>query len=164
MTNFIDLEVRKSLDNYLLTIGEAAPDDINKKLDLIKFETEFAYAEIYLSVGEMSDVSSMPKDKDWIEYFLVKSPRSFMNESIEKKHYQYGVWIKTKPENGLGYNEMVSSLIEEHFSLNTIFNLKNNNTLNISRVHQNASISVDKRTGRVFNRVFVDCTATINHP
>lgn len=160
MTMSVDLEVRKVLEEHILKIGEIESDGGGKILDLEKFESEFDFAPIYLSGGENNIISKMPKDKTWIEYFLVKSP-SFIIKGLETKLYQYGVWIKTIPENGIIFNEMISSLIEEHFPRNIKFKLKGNSTLVIIKSYQQPTIFLDKKNNRLFNRVFIDCEVFI---
>lgn len=157
MAMSIDLEVRKVLDDHLLKIGEIESDGLNKSLDLIRFDSEFDCAPIYLSAGETSIISKMPKDKTWIEYFLVKSPGSLITAGLEVKLYQYGAWIKTVPENGIVFNEMISTLIEDHFPKNMKFKLKDNSTLTILKSYQKPTIFLDKRNNRLFNSVFFDC-------
>lgn len=163
MTYSLDLEVRKSLDNHLLKIGEANPDSINKKLDISDLDSNCPHAEIYLSVGETGCINSYPKDRTWVEYFLVKSPKIYLTGTIETKHYQYGLWIKTELDKGLDHNEIISALIEEHFSKNKVLHLKEDRVLAINKVYQNATIILDRKTNRLFNRVFVDCTVSIDN-
>ncbi|MCK7632251.1 hypothetical protein MZ018_09360 [Shewanella sp. JNE10-2] len=153
----IDFEVRRVLDNHILKIGEVESDELNKNLNLMGFNSEFDCAPIYLSAGETGAISKMPKDKAWVEYFLVKSPGTFITAGLELKLYQYVAWIKTVPENGIIFNEMISTLIEEHFPKNMKFKLKDNSTLTILKSYQQPTIFLDKRSNRLFNRVFIDC-------
>lgn len=159
MSVFIDRSVRKALTDHLLTIGTEAGFTEERVLDLSVFgDPAYTEADILFSEGE--DAGELPQDRDWLEYFLVKSPQRIFTPSgcgISRKAFQFVIWVKTQRWKDTHYNEMVAGLIEDHFNNNQHFTLDNGDILTVLKTYQQASIVKDSASGRLFNRVFVDC-------
>lgn len=163
MKYLVDLEVRKALDNHLLKLGRDESDIFNRVLDLSAFNIEPSNAHIYLTAGETGSMSNYPKDKTWLEYFLVKSPSRFITGTVEERVYQYCIWVKTDHNNGLSYNEVISSLLEDHFTnIRNPLHKDDKISLTVTRVYQNATILLDRKTDRFFNRVIMDCEVYVD--
>lgn len=159
MSVFVDLDIRDKLINHLYTIGSQDGNVKNRSVDLSKFGYSFTTAPTYITEGE-SPSSKLPDNKEWIEHFLVKSPQIIYTQGdcgISSKDYIFTIWVKTRRERGTFYNEMVSGLIEEHFPNNMHIPLKNGDTLTVVKSYQQSSIIQDSKSGRLFNRVFVEC-------
>lgn len=160
MSVFVDLDIRLKLNTHLYTLGtEIGDNGKSRQLDLSVYNfPAFTTADVFISEGERAE--SMPQDRSWIEHFLVKSPQRIYTPAgcgISRKAYQYGIWVKTPLEYGPAYNEMVAGLIEEHFPNNMHIPLDNGDTLTVLKTYQQATVVTDSDSGRMFNRVFIDC-------
>lgn len=157
MSVFNDIQIRSVLNSKLLSIGTGTG---NKRTLDLSFAgiTGISSAEIQIVSGEYT---TEPKDqkKVWIEPFTVKSPQIMYTptvDGISKKKLQYTIWVKTLPEDGLFYNEVVSGAIEQHFKDNEHLPTSNGDMLTILKSYQQPTITVDSTSGRLFNRVFID--------
>lgn len=159
MSVFVDLEIRDKLINHLYGLGTEDTDVKNRSMDLGVFGYGFTSAPVYITEGEKSS-DTLPDGKEWVEYFLVKSPQIIYTQGdcgVSSKDYVFTIWVKTRREQGTFYNEMISGLIEEHFPNNMHIPLDNGDTLTVVKTYQQASIIQDSKSGRLFNRVFVEC-------
>lgn len=159
MSIFVDLEIRNKLISHLYSLGTDDPDVKNRSLDLSAFGYGFTTAPLYMNEGEKTS-DSLPEDREWIEHFLVKSPQIIYTQGdcgISSKDFVFTIWVKTDRNKGTFYNEMISGLIEEHFPNNMHIPLDNGDTLTVVKSYQQASIIQDSKSGRLFNRVFVEC-------
>lgn len=160
MSVFVDLDIRLKLNTHLNTLGtEVVGSPKSRQLDLSIYNfPAFTTADVYISEGERAEI--MPQGQSWIEHFLVKSPQRIYTPAgcgISRKAYQYGIWVKTPLKYGPTYNEMVAGLIEEHFPNNMHIPLDNGDTLTVLKTYQQATVVTDSDSGRMFNRVFIDC-------
>jgi len=166
MSVFVDLDIRLKLNTHLYTLGtETGDNGKSRQLDTSVYGfPAFPTADIFVAEGERAE--NKPQDKSWVEHFLVKSPQTIYTPAgcgISRKAYQYGIWVKTPLEYGSVYNEMIAGLIEEHFPNNMHISLDNGNTLTILKTYQQATVVTDSDSGRMFNRVFIDCENYFNN-
>lgn len=156
MSVFIDLQVRRALAEHLLEVGTPTAIDNERLIDLTPYGLTGTNT-IQIVAGEIP--TTMSQSLSWAEAFLVKTPqflRTPSNTGLSYKLYQYGLWIKTKKELGLHVNEAVSGAIEEHFPNNKHI-VVGDNVLTILKTYQQSIVAADNETGRLFNRVFIDC-------
>lgn len=159
MSVFVDLEIRDKLIRHLYTIGTQDGGIKNRSVNLSQFNLGFSTAPVYITEGEKA-AESMPDSREWIEHFLVKSPQIIYTQGdcgISSKDYIFTIWIKTRRDQGTYYNEMISGIVEEHFQNNMHIPLDNGDTLTVIKSYQQSSIIQDSKSGRLFNRVFVEC-------
>lgn len=159
MSVFIDLDIRNKLDTHIHTLGTQNGSTLKERtLDLSVYGLGAVSSNIYITSG--GGLDPLPQDRDWLEYFIIKSPQIIVtpaNQGISWKPYQYGIWVKTPKDMGVFYNEMVSGIIEEHFPNNMHIPLDNGDTLTVLKTYQQSAITLDSSSGRLFNRVFIDC-------
>lgn len=156
MSVFIDLQVRKALSEHLLGIGSPTSEDNERVLDLSPYGLSGSHT-IQVVAGEVP--TTMKQSLSWVEAFLVKTPQFLRTPSetgLSYKLYQYGLWVKTKKDLGLFVNEAICGAIEEHFPNNKHI-VVGDNTLTILKTYQQPIVAADNETGRLFNRVFIDC-------
>jgi len=158
MSVFTDLIVRQTLNTHMLAIGAQGDAVGVRDIDLSTLGISgLVTAPIQVVSGEYS---SVPKsvEKDWVEPFLVKSPQTIITPSVRglsRKAYMYTIWVKVDKEKGVYYNEGLSGMIEQHFPNN--LHLENNGILlTVLKTYQQATITIDSNSGRLFNRVFVE--------
>lgn len=158
MSVFVDLPVRSVLNAKLMEIGTGSSN--RKEIDLSPLGvTGLTTANIQIVAGEHTS-EEMNQDLVWVEPFLVKSPQDIYTPSeqgLSKKTYQYTIWVKTPVEEGLSFNEAVSGMVEHHFDNNLHLKLPNDDVVTILKTYQQSVITKDNKSGRLFNRVFVDC-------
>lgn len=160
MSLFVDLQVRQALNNHILTIGGAGTVSNERVVDLslLGMAGVSGIQTLQIAAGEYS-TNVMKQSTNWVETFLIKAPQSIKTPSesgLSYKQYQYGLWIKTDKSNGLFTNEAISGLIELHIPNNLHLPI-GDQTLTILKTYQQAAVVSDNDTGRLFNRVFVDC-------
>lgn len=156
MSVFIDLQVRRALSEHLLSIGTPTSTANERVLDLSPYGLSNSHT-IQIVAGEVP--TTMQQSLSWAEAFLVKTPQFLRTPSetgLSYKLYQYGLWIKTKKDLGLFTNEAICGAIEEHFPNNKHL-VVGDNILTILKTYQQPIVAADNETGRLFNRVFIDC-------
>lgn len=158
MSVFIDLQVRRALAAHLLTIGTASPstEPNERVVDLTLYGVTTA-GNLQIVAGEMP--TDMSQSSSWIEAFLVKTPQFIRTPSgvgLSHKLYQYSIWVKTIKDFGLHINEAICGAIEDHFPNNKHITV-GDNVLTILKTYQQPIVVADNETGRLFNRVFIDC-------
>lgn len=158
MSVFIDLPVRSVLNAKLMEIGTGSS---NKRiLDLSPLGIAgLTTANTQIVAGEHTS-EALDQGLVWVEPFLVKSPQDIYtpsNQGLSRKTYQFTIWVKTPVGLGVFFNEAVSGIIEEHFNNNLHLKLPSNDVVTILKTYQQSVITKDSSTGRLFNRVFVDC-------
>lgn len=159
MSKFIDLRIRQALNAHLLTVGAGDAGSVSRTVDLSPAGVSgLTTASIHIQPGEYSTVTP-PQDRDWVEPFLIKSPQiaySGKANGLQKKTFQYTLWIKTDKSKDLFYAEVLAGMLEEHFPNNQLIKAGDLN-IKVLRTYQQSNIQTDKSSGRLFNRVFIDC-------
>ncbi len=157
MSKFVDLKIRSVMNDRILTLGTGTGN--NRTVDLSTLGIAgLVSADIQILAGEYSSINK-DDERSWVEPFLVKSPQTIYTPSefgVSKKKGQYTIWIKTPLSEGLYFNEALAGMVEEHFENNLHLPLSGGNVITILKTYQQASITVDSGSGRIFNRVFVD--------
>jgi hypothetical protein len=156
MSVFIDLQVRRALAEHLLSIGSSTAVSNERVLDLSPYGLSNSHT-VQIVAGEVP--TTMQQSLSWAEAFLTKTPqflRTSSESGLSYKLYQYVLWIKTKKDLGLFINEALCGAIEEHFPNNKHI-VVGDNILTIIKTHQQPIVSADNETGRLFNRVYIDC-------
>lgn len=168
MSVFKDYQVRQVLNTLLLSMGTPVGDvsDGIRLINLSDLGIPDLTGEYTIQVvgGELPP-NSMQQGMTWVEAFLVKAPQSIKTPSeagLSHKEYQYTLWIKTDKSYGLFINEAISGYIENHFQNNKHLQA-GNDTLTILKSYQQPLVIADNNTGRLFNRVFVDCELYYNN-
>ena len=161
MSVFIDLLVREKLNEHLLSIGNiSASGNINERvLNLSSLGIPSVVGERNIQIVAGETPPPMLQDHSWVEAFMVKAPqfiRTPSEQGISQKLYMYTLWIKTDKELGLFDNEAISGLIEQHFPNNLHLPI-GNDVITILKTYQQPTVIADNETGRLFNRVFIDC-------
>lgn len=157
MSKFTDLINRSAMNDRLISIGTGTGN--RRTIDLspvgIPALTE---ANIQILAGEYC-AEKKEQGLVWVEPFMVKSPQMIFTPSrygLSRKTFQYVIWIKTHLDRGVYFNEAVSGMIEERFANNLHIPLPSGDVITILKTYQQATISVDDVSGRLYNRVFVD--------
>tara|TARA_Y100000310_G_C20671823_1_gene810716 strand:- start:1713 stop:2234 length:522 start_codon:yes stop_codon:yes gene_type:complete len=116
-------------------------------------------AECSIVSGEDSFLSR--KDSQvWLDTFVIKEPSSSITASpqgITRKGVQFVIWVKTDKNYGAYYNEAICNAVEEHFPNNKHLIDSEQNNVTVLNTHQQATIAIDSDTGRLYNRVFINC-------
>lgn len=164
-----DLEVRKALQDKLITLGnQQAGEQYNlREYDLTRY-SGYGFInnnKVQIVQGE-SSTENMLEDYSWIEFFLTKSPQFIITSSekgYSRKSYIFTLWIKTPHIEGVVFNEAMSSLVEEHFENNEHLPLPDGSVVTVLKTYQQATITRDSSSGRYFNRVFIECENYYNN-
>lgn len=153
----MDLRIRSVMNDRMLSLGTGTGN--NRTVDLSTLGiTGLTSADIQILAGEHSSVKK-DDERSWVEPFLVKNPQVIYTPSkfgVSRKKGQYTVWIKTPLSEGLYFNEALAGMVEEHFENNLHLPLSDGDVITILKTYQQATITVDSSSGRLFNRVFVD--------
>ena len=158
MSKFIDLQVRQALNGHLMTAGAGDAGSQLRTIDLSSAGISgLSTAPIQIAPGEYN--TGLSSDRDWVEAFLIKSPQigfSGRADGLQRKQYQYTLWIKTDKAKDLFYPEVLAGMLEEHFPNN--LHIKTGNLIiTVLKTYQQSNIQIDSSAGRLFNRVFIDC-------
>lgn len=167
MSVFIDLKVREKLNEHLLSIGAISltgnSNERTLELATLGIPSVTGDRDIQIVAGETPP--DMQQGLSWVEAFLVKSPQLIRTPSesgISQKLYQYTLWVKTNKDLGLFENEAISGLLENHFPNNLHLPI-GNDVITILKTYQQPIVIADNETGRLFNRVFIDCEVYYNN-
>jgi len=160
MSVFIDSLVRVALDERLLSIGTQFGDNQNERvIDLGAVGIPKVGGTINIQIVGGESPPEMEQEMAWVEAFLLKSPQFIRTPSeagLSLKLYQYVLWVKTDKLRGTLTNEVLSGCLEEHFH-NNLHLPVGNNVLTILKTYQQPVVIADNETGRLFNRVSIDC-------
>ena len=157
MSVFNDLQIRRVLNEKLLSIGTQVNGAVEIDMSPAGL-TGVSTAKLQVLSGEHS---AEPKDQDLtgVESFIVKAPQEMYTPTdcgLSKKKTQYVLWIKTLPEKGVYFNEAVAGMFQIHFGNNQHLLMGDGGVLTILKSYQQATVVGDGKTGRLFNRVFID--------
>lgn len=157
MSLFNDLQIRSVLNSKLLELGTGTGN--KRTVDLAPSGiTGLSSADIQILAGEYSTEKKDNK-RSWVEPFIVKSPQNIYTPSpcgLSHKKTQLVIWVKTLLKDGLFFNEALAGMIQEHFNNNLHLPLPNGDVLTVLKSYQQATIVVDDKSGRFYNRVFVE--------
>lgn len=160
MSVFIDTSVRLALKERIYSLGTQLGGNENERVvDLGTLGLPNISGEINIQIVGGESPPEMNQNMAWVEAFLLKTPQFIRTPSksgLSHKLYQYVLWVKTDKLLGTITNEVLSGYIEQHFQ-NNLHLPVGNNVLTILKTYQQPTVTVDNETGRVFNRIFIDC-------
>ena len=152
----LDFLMRKMMDQKLSLLGTAISGESDRSIVILD-DTDMPEVPVHL--GSSNSLDAFDSGKAWVQAALVKIPKSLITRGDEKLTHTtglYTIFIKTDKDWGEYINEDLSNKIEEHFEFNSKISL-DGYLLTILKSHQQPSVSIDSKTGRYWNRVFVEC-------
>lgn len=166
MSVFTDLKVRQALNTHMLSIGTQAGTLANERtINLSTLGISGVSGQRVLQIVGGESPPAMKQGLTWVDTFLVKSPQFIRTPSptgLSQKLYQYGIWVRTDKTYGTFDNEAIAGIIEQHFQ-NNLHLPVGSDVLTIIKSYQQPIVTADNETGRLFNRVFVDCELYYNN-
>lgn len=115
--------------------------------------------------GANTGISGLDTTDIWIETQLVKSPPEILTRSktgITRKRQDYILVIKANKEVGLYAAQTFADTVERHFE-NGLHLHQGNYLLTVLKSYQQPAPVSDSISGRIWNRIFVECETFYNN-